>query len=696
MWSAHTGGGRSGSFSPLRVTLLGFLILGLLASTFAPASGVLAADAGAVLVWGDNRSTQLGSTEKGVERATPGAVSAAVNSGVIAISASGSHTLALKTDGSVLTWGSNFPSGQLGQGSTEDRLDPGPVQGLAGATAIAAGSRHNLAVAGGTVYAWGDNNVGQLGTTSAQTCNAGACSRVAIPVGGLSGVTTVGAGRNHSLAIKSDGTLWAWGTNSAGQLGDNSTSQRNTPVQVVGPDGVGTLTGIIAATGGETHTLALKGDGTVWAWGGNVQGQLGLGAADTQIHDTPAQVPGLNGIVAIASGYRFSLALRGDGAVFAWGFNDGGQLGNGALGTGTCGCVAAPAQVGGVAGAVAIGAGDAHSLAVLADGTVRAWGDNGSGQIGVGTPEKVTTATQVPGLQNARAVDGGGAHSVVLRVAPQFALTVSTNGSGTGTVTPGTGGYDAGSQVTLTAQATGDSIFTGWSVDGQSAGWTNPLTITMDKNRTVIATFNKVPDFCDVDSGDLYYEAIRQLAARGVIRGFEREDGALCFAPDQGTKRAQMAALIARPLGWDLEDHGNPFSDQGTIDANLWRNVGALAHYNVARGYKPETCLALGVAAPCYGPEDPVVHAQVISFITRGMVEKGYWQYQPDNAALYPNVLADSGHRVDIATYLHYVGGTLPGTSSTGQTWAAWDQPAVRAWFAEAEWRALNSYFGLD
>ena len=111
------------------------------------------------------------------------------------------------------------------------------------------------------------------------------------------------------------------------------------------------------------------------------------------------------------------------------------------------------------------------------------------------------------------------------------------------------------------------------------------------------------------------------------------------------------------------------------MDDNLWRNVGTLAFHNVARGYKPETCASFGVAAPCYGPTDNVLYAQVISFITRGMVEKGYWQYQPDNAGLYPNILADSGHRVDIATYLHYVGGALPDTGSTGQAWTSGTSP---------------------
>jgi hypothetical protein len=212
----------------------------------------------------------------------------------------------------------------------------------------------------------------------------------------------------------------------------------------------------------------------------------------------------------------------------------------------------------------------------------------------------------------------------------------------------------------------------------------------------VVANFGVPKSFCDVNQNDLYFEAIRQLSARNVIRGYSApSDGRLCFGPTDNTLRAQMAALIVRPLGWDLENWGNSFTDGGGLDATLWRNVGTLAHYNVARGYTAADCRAKRRQPPCFGPNDDVLYAQVISFIVRGMVEKGYWQYQPDNASYYPNVPTSSGHRVDIATFVHYVG-PLPETVFPTQTWAAWSRPAPRYWFAEAEWRALDSYFTLN
>src|SRR5207249_3795971 len=143
-----------------------------------------------------------------------------------------------------------------------------------------------------------------------------------VQVSGLSGVAAIAAGGTHSLALKGDGTAWAWGANADGELGDGTNTQRLVPVQVSG------LTGVAAVAGGGTHSLALKGDGTAWAWGDDNFGQLGNGTADDSVHPTPAQVAGLGGVTVIAAGGggAHNLALQG-GAVWAWGENDQGQLG---------------------------------------------------------------------------------------------------------------------------------------------------------------------------------------------------------------------------------------------------------------------------------------------------------------------------------------------------------------------------------
>jgi len=238
--------------------------------------------------------------------------------------------------------------------------------------------------------------------------------------------------------------------------------------------------------------------------------------------------------------------------------------------------------------------------------------------------------------------------------------------------------YPTGTVVTLTAVTSSNAVFTGWTIDGTFRGWPTTLALTMDAPHSVLATFAARPRFGDLPPGPPPYEAISQLAARDIVRGYQSGD----FGPYDTTLRAQMAALIGRAMGWEGEDHGNPFSDRGAVDDELWRAIGTLAHYEVARGYGDGT----------YGTLDPVLQVQTIAFITRAMVRRGLWAWQPDDAARFSAIPASSGHRVDLATYIHYVGS--PPDSDTSTTWAGWDTPATRGWFARALWQALDSAYG--
>jgi len=165
------------------------------------------------------------------------------------------------------------------------------VTGLSGVTAVAAGREHTVALKDdGTVWAWGYNLNGQLGDgTQTQTPTP-----VQAGEGVLSNITAVAAaGGNHTIALKDDGTVWAWGYNGYGQLGDGTETQKLIPVQVTGPGGEGVLSTIIAVTAGFGHTVAVKEDGTVWAWGYNWYGQLGDGTMENK--STPVQVLGAGG-----------------------------------------------------------------------------------------------------------------------------------------------------------------------------------------------------------------------------------------------------------------------------------------------------------------------------------------------------------------------------------------------------------------
>jgi hypothetical protein len=192
--------------------------------------------------------------------------------------------------------------------------------------------------------------------------------------------------------------------------------------------------------------------------------------------------------------------------------------------------------------------------------------------------------------------------------------------------------------------------------------------------------------------------AIEALAARGVIKGCDQTTSPPRFCPTEPTLRAQMAALIVRAMGWSGETPDNPFSDKcspanpaNCVDDELWNAVGVLAAKGVATGYTDQATCA-PTPTSCYAPTDDVLYAQVISFITRGMVAKGYWTAATaDDPTVYPNIPPGSGHRLDLVIYTANVG-PVPGTSSKTQSFDAWNQPATRAWFGQALWQALQGH----
>ena len=334
---------------------------------------------GTVWAWGNNQYGQLGD---GTTESSSTPVQVSDLSNVIAIAAGNDLSLALKSDGTVWAWGFNG-SGQLGNGTTKDSSTPLQVSNLSDVIAIAAGLASGMALrSDDTVRAWGNNQYGQLGDGTTED------SSTPIQVSNLSGAIAIAAGAvGHSLALKSNGTVWAWGNNQFGQLGDGTTESNSTPVQV------SNLIDVIAIGGGEYHSLALKSNGIVLAWGWNDGGQLGDGTKKDK--HTPVKVHKLSGIIAIdGGGASHNLALKSNGKVWTWGWNKYGQLGDGTTTNRT-----APIRVKGLSGIVAInGSGGTHSLALKSDGTVWAWGNNSSGQLGDGTTKNRLTPVQVKDL----------------------------------------------------------------------------------------------------------------------------------------------------------------------------------------------------------------------------------------------------------------------------------------------------------
>jgi len=258
---------------------------------------------------------------------------------------------------------------------------------------IAAGDTHTLAVRDdGSVWAWGGNSSRQLGD--------GTTTQRSLPIlVNVSGAVDV-AGSAHSLALGNDGTVYAWGSNSHGQLADGTTTTRGYPALIAGLSGLG------AVTAGGSHTLVLKNDGTVWGIGKNSEGQLG--DATTTQRLTAVQASGLSSITAVSAGSNYSLALRADNTLWAWGTNSSGQLGLGDTTTRLT-----PTQVPGIS-PLSISAGSDHNLVLLADGTVRAWGQNDFGELGDGTISQRTAPVAVSSLTSITAAAAGGDHSLAL------------------------------------------------------------------------------------------------------------------------------------------------------------------------------------------------------------------------------------------------------------------------------------------
>ncbi|MFC7337592.1 hypothetical protein ACFQY0_10420 [Haloferula chungangensis] len=319
---------------------------------------------------------------------------------ILSVAPGGDYTLALTADGEVFAWGRNT-YGQLGNGTTESSDVPVQVEAsgaLAGKTvvAIAASSVHSLALTSdGKVFAWGDNGSGRLGDGTTE----GSRTPVAVDTSGaLAGksVVAIAAGQYHSLALTSDGLVFAWGYGFQGQLGNGLIDNHHSPVPV---DTSGVLAGktVTGISAGFTHSAAVTSEGKVITWGFNSTGQLGNNS--TSPSPVPVQVVATGSLAgksvsAISAGANFNLALTSDGQVHAWGSNGSGQLG---IGSSASSLV--PALAGGSLSSksvISIAAGDAHSTALTSDGQPHVWGSDGYAQLGNGADQQGSALSPVP------------------------------------------------------------------------------------------------------------------------------------------------------------------------------------------------------------------------------------------------------------------------------------------------------------
>ncbi len=314
--------------------------------------------------------------------------------------ASATATIAVGSDAGLWAWGRNI-LGKVGDGTTTPRPSPVPVLNLLEVASVAGGTSHSLALrTDGTVWGWGSDCYGELGDGVQEPCPPSNFETAPVSVPGLSGVIAIAAS-DHSLALRNDGTVWAWGENQNGQVGDGTHNDRFGPVQVSG------ISGVVAISAGNFHSLALKGDGTVWVWGFN------WAASPPREELSPVPVSGLSGAIAVAAGAFHNLALRSDGTAWAWGENGAGQLGDG-----TTQSRYTPAPVSDLTDVAAIAASTwqgGHNLALKSDGTLWAWGFNGNGQIGDGTTENRLLPVPVSGLSEVIDIGANFQHSAAVQ-----------------------------------------------------------------------------------------------------------------------------------------------------------------------------------------------------------------------------------------------------------------------------------------
>ena len=287
---------------------------------------------GSLWVWGLNLSGVFGDGTRTSSR-TP----IKVMEDVIAISAGSSYSAVIRSDGSLWAWGSNH-QGQLGDGTTEQSLYP--VKVMNDVYYISTGNRHTLSIRNdGSLWAWGCNTYGQLGNGTTVDSH--------IPIKIMEDVISVSAGNFHSMAISADGSLWAWGRNSYGEIGDGTVSVRGFLGRYIYEDNdhhlpIKIMSDVIAVSAGARHTMAIQSDGSLWAWGCNLHGALGDGTASVREHgrnfieDNTRRLPikVMDDVIAVSSGGwghfgdGYTIAIRSDGSLWAWGDNSSGQLSN--------------------------------------------------------------------------------------------------------------------------------------------------------------------------------------------------------------------------------------------------------------------------------------------------------------------------------------------------------------------------------
>lgn len=329
---------------------------------------IMASDStGVMYSWGSNSNGQLLNGTSSGNKTIPVAIKGKLKAITISSGQGGSM---VSTDGIVYRWGVNNPTGLFGNGSATSYDYPTQASVLTGVIDVQTSDTYSLALkSDGTVWAWGGNYNGQLGSLVGDQL-------VPAQIPGLSGIVKIENMNGRNWATKADGTVLFWGSKYAGIYGDGSTSTSTVTI----PEVVPALPQFVSIARGSTHSVGLKADGTLWAWGLNVYGELGTGSAAGSL--VPTKVSNLTGVKSVFAGYMTTFAVRSDGTVWGFGANSKGQIGNGVNTVPGTGAGRVPFLVTGMSNIVAVSSGSSYTLMVDSDGFVWSSGSNSDGQLG--------------------------------------------------------------------------------------------------------------------------------------------------------------------------------------------------------------------------------------------------------------------------------------------------------------------------
>jgi alpha-tubulin suppressor-like RCC1 family protein len=361
------------------VFLFNFFSFGQCFSTLSCGEGHVTAKKtdGSLWVWGWGNWGQLNNT---TNLNAPNPLQLTTGTNWLSVAAGQYNTLAIKSNGTLWGCGGNT-TGQLGLGNTNAAFNLVQIGTANNWKQVAPGSFFTIALkTDNTLWAWGQNDGSQMGNN---TCCADQLTP--IQIGTATDWKTIGtSGSRSGFAIKNNGTLWCWGTNLSGLIGDSFVTEFTVPTQH-NPD-----TNWDKMSVGYDHILVLKTSGSLWAWGGGGNGETGHDPSSSYDPSVPFQIAGT--WKTMATGLRFSMGIKTDGTLWAWGRNDVGQLGNGS--TGLVNYV--PIQLGTATNWESVACGFFHTVALRTDGSLWSWGKNNYGQLGNGTLTTVPTPTYVP------------------------------------------------------------------------------------------------------------------------------------------------------------------------------------------------------------------------------------------------------------------------------------------------------------